>query len=143
VVSLGERLSHRQYAKGAAAGGDTRGGSGTRLYDHIFGDLAAKNRNWSTLETVREIAKEIGATPSQVALSWVTNRPGVTSPIIGARILSQLESNLAAADLDLSQEATERLTNVSAPTSNDYPTGRTGSSNAAATSTRATKSSAN
>jgi aryl-alcohol dehydrogenase-like predicted oxidoreductase len=112
-----------KYFKDTAAESDTRGGSGTGLYDHIFGDLATKDQNWVTLDTVREIAAEIGATPSQVALSWVTNRPGVTAPIIGARTLSQLESNLAAADLDLSQEATERLTAVSAPASNDYPYG--------------------
>jgi aryl-alcohol dehydrogenase-like predicted oxidoreductase len=64
-----------KYAKDAAAGRETRGGSGSGLYDHIFGDLAAKEQNWAILDTVREIADEIGATPSQVALSWVTNRP--------------------------------------------------------------------
>lgn len=62
-------------------------------------------------------------TPSQVALSWITNRPAVVAPSIGARTLQQLEGNLVAADLDLDQEATKRLDDVSAPTSNDYPYG--------------------
>lgn len=112
-----------KYARGVDAGSDSRGGSGVALYEHIFGDLAAKDQNWATLGTVLEIAEEVGATPSQVALSWVANRPGVTAPIFGARTLHQLEENLAAADLDLGEEATERLDDVSAPTPNDYPYG--------------------
>jgi aryl-alcohol dehydrogenase-like predicted oxidoreductase len=112
-----------KYSKDTKAASETRAGSGSWLYDHIFGDLAAKDANWTTLATVHQIAEEIGATPSQVALSWVTNRPGVTAPIIGARALPQLESNLLAADLDLGKEATERLTAVSKPTPNDYPYG--------------------
>jgi diketogulonate reductase-like aldo/keto reductase len=47
----------------------------------------------------------------------------VVAPIIGARTLEQLESNLVAADLDLDEESTARLDEVSAPTSNDYPYG--------------------
>lgn len=112
-----------KYTRDATPRSNTRGGSGTELYDHIFGDLAAKDQNWTTLDTVRQIAKELDATPSQVALSWITNQPGVTAPIIGARTLSQLENNLAAADLDLGPDATQRLTDVSAPTPNDYPYG--------------------
>ena len=42
-----------------------------------------KQQNWDTLDAVRDIASSIGATPSQVALSWLTNRPSVTAPIIG------------------------------------------------------------
>ena len=112
-----------KYARGFNAGSDTHRGSGIPMYEHIFGDLAAREQNWATLDTVLETAKEIGATPSQVALSWVTNRPGVTAPIFGARTLQQLEENLIAADLDLGKEATDRLDDVSAPTSNDYPYG--------------------
>src|SRR3954468_7884697 len=112
-----------KYSKDVEAASGTRAGSGVALYEHIFGDLMAKDQNWATLDAVRDLAKEIGATPSQVALSWVTNRPGVTSPIFGARTLQQLEDNLRGADLDLGREATERLDAVSAPTSNDYPYG--------------------
>lgn len=112
-----------KYSKGTKAESGTRAGSGGPMYDHIFGDLTGKDQNWSTLDTVRAIAQEIGATPSQVALSWITNRPAVASPIIGARTLQQLESNLIAADLDLDPEATARLDDISAPTPNDYPYG--------------------
>jgi aryl-alcohol dehydrogenase-like predicted oxidoreductase len=112
-----------KYVKNERAASDTRAASGVSLYEHIFGDLAKKDQNWAILQTVRDIANEIGVTPSQVALSWVTNRPGVTAPIIGARTLQQLEGNLVAADLDLGAEATGRLDDVSAPTPNDYPYG--------------------
>lgn len=93
------------------------------MNDHIFGDLAGKDQNWATLDVVKDVATEIGATPNQVALSWVAARPGVTAPVVGARTLAQLEENLAAADLELPEAATTRLDDVSAPTPNDYPYG--------------------
>ena len=120
---LGRRVPVRQYTRDAPADTQTRGSSGTPLNEHIFGGLAAKDQNWDVLNTVRAIADETRMTPSQVALSWVTNRPGVIAPIIGARTLTQLEANLEAANLDLGGEATGRLDQVSAPTPNDYPYG--------------------
>jgi len=109
--------------KDQPAAHDTRAGSGGPMYDHIFANLAAKDQNWATLDTVRDVAEKLGITPSQVAYSWVTNRPGVTAPIIGARTVEQLEQNLAAADIKLDDESTKRLDDVSAPTPNDYPYG--------------------
>jgi aryl-alcohol dehydrogenase-like predicted oxidoreductase len=112
-----------KYGRGEQAARGTRAGSGNAMFDHIFGDLAAKDQNWSTLDVVRDIAENNGVTPNQVALSWVANRPGVTAPIIGARTLDQLEQNLTAGDLVLGEEDTARLDKVSAPTPNDYPYG--------------------
>ncbi|HEX6370856.1 MAG TPA: aldo/keto reductase [Longimicrobium sp.] len=112
-----------KYRKGEDAGDDTRAGSGNPMMEHIFGDLMAKDQNWAILDAVRGIAKENGATPSQVALSWVANRPGVVAPIVGARTLDQLEEALVAGDLVLSEAQTSRLDEVSAPTPNDYPYG--------------------
>lgn len=68
---------------------------------------------WAVVDAVHEIAAETGASPAQVALSWVMNRPGVTAPIVGARTLDQLKDNLGAAELKLSQEQRDRLTEVS------------------------------
>ena len=101
----------------------TRMGSDNPFYNRTLRLLAAKQRNWDTLDAVRDIAGSIGATPSQVALSWVTNQPSVTAPIIAASNLAQLEENLAGADLDLGESATKRLDDVSAPTPDDYPYG--------------------
>ena len=112
-----------KYQRGERAGGDTRAGSGSAMFDHIFDDLARKEQNWATLDVVRDIATERGVLPSQIALSWVADRPGVVAPIIGARTLQQLEQNLVAGDLVLSEDETARLDRVSAPTPNDYPYG--------------------
>jgi aryl-alcohol dehydrogenase-like predicted oxidoreductase len=101
----------------------TRAGADNPMNDHIFGDLARKDQNWATLDAAKEVASEIGATPNQVALSWVAARPGVTAPIVGSRTLAQLEENIAAADLELPAEATAKLDAVSEPTPNDYPYG--------------------
>lgn len=62
---------------------------------------------------LREIAEAHEASPSQIALSWVLHRPGVTSVIVGARKHHQLVDNLAAVDLELSAEELERLDAVS------------------------------
>ena len=112
-----------KYQRAEQPASGTRAGSGGPMMEHIYGDLAAKDQNWDTLDAVREIAADLGVTPSQVALSWVANRPGVVAPIIGARTLDQLEQNLVAGDLVLSGAQTARLDLVSAPTSNDYPYG--------------------
>jgi aryl-alcohol dehydrogenase-like predicted oxidoreductase len=80
----------------------------------------ATDRNWEILDCVGEIARQRNVTLAQVALAWVHQRPGVTSPIIGVRTLEQLEDNLAAADLELTAEEMASLDAVSA-LDNIYP----------------------
>ena len=72
-------------------------------------------RTFSIVDALVEIAGQLEATPAQVALAWVCGRPGVTSTIIGARQVEQLESNLAALDLTLEPEQTARLDELSTP----------------------------
>jgi aryl-alcohol dehydrogenase-like predicted oxidoreductase len=105
----------------------TRYGDGNPMFQYIGAKIAGAERNWATVDAVRKTAKQIGATPSQVALSWVTNRPAVSATIIGARTIQQLQDNLAAAELNLDAEATLQLDHVSAPTPDEYPYGRFGS----------------
>jgi aryl-alcohol dehydrogenase-like predicted oxidoreductase len=105
----------------------TRYGDGNAMFQYIGGKFASTERNWATIDAVRRIADQIGATPSQVALSWVMNRPAVSAPIIGARTTKQLNDNLAAAELQLDAEAISQLDTVSAPTPDEYPYGRFGS----------------
>jgi aryl-alcohol dehydrogenase-like predicted oxidoreductase len=112
-----------KYSKDTKPADGTRAGSGGPMMDHIYGDLAGKDRNWAILDAVRDIAATLGVTPTQVAYSWVANRPTVIAPIVGARTLAQFEENLIAADLHLGEEATARLNEISAPVSNDYPYG--------------------
>lgn len=51
-----------------------------------------------------EVAARLNVKPAQSALAWVLGQPGITSPIIGASKLSQLEDALTAIDLELSEE---------------------------------------
>ena len=61
-----------------------------------------------------EIAGDRGVSAAQVALSWLLDRPGVASVIVGARTDEQLADNLEAAELELSEEERRRLDEVSA-----------------------------
>ncbi|HZY41759.1 MAG TPA: aldo/keto reductase [Anaerolineae bacterium] len=64
-------------------------------------------------EEVINLAGAIGRTPSQVALSWVRQQPGVIIPIIGAKTLPQVQDNLACVDFKLSDEHLQHLSDVS------------------------------
>jgi len=65
-------------------------------------------------ETVKKIAEAIGRTPAQVALNWLLRRDGVTSIILGARKVEQLDDNLACLDFTLGDEHLKQLDEVSA-----------------------------
>ena len=58
---------------------------------------------------VADLARERGLTPSQLALLWVKDQPGVTAPIIGPRTPDQLEDALGIASLELADEDRPRL----------------------------------
>lgn len=115
-----------KYEQGVKPASGARMSSGNPFSERTFRVLAAKDQNWATLDAVRDIAESIGATPSQVALSWLINRPSVAAPIIGAKSLKHLEENLTGADLELDAASTQRLDDVSAPTPDDYPYGSFG-----------------
>ena len=66
-------------------------------------------RGGELLDALREVAKGHDATSAQVALAWVIRHPNVVA-IPGASSVAQLESNVAAADLELSEDDDARLT---------------------------------
>ena len=72
-------------------------------------------RGFDAVEALERIAKEKGATIAQVALTWLLAQPGVTSIIIGANKMSQLEDNLKAADLELTAAELEVLSAATPP----------------------------
>src|SRR5205823_11330264 len=74
-----------------------------------------EERGFDAVEALEAIAKEKHATVAQVALAWLLAQPGITSVIIGANKMSQLEDNLKAADLQLSPEEVEQLSRTTAP----------------------------
>lgn len=77
-------------------------------------------KNWKIVDQLIAVAEKIGKPPAQVALNWVTNRPGVASTIIGATKLKQLDDNLASPDFTIPQDLLQRLDEVSRPAS-EYP----------------------
>jgi aryl-alcohol dehydrogenase-like predicted oxidoreductase len=83
-------------------------------------------RTWDVVDAVREVADGRGGTMAQVALAWLADRPTVTSVILGARTVEQLEDNLGAAGLHLTPEETARLDAASDPAPADYPYGGPG-----------------
>ena len=70
---------------------------------------------------------------AEVALAWLTARPAVSSTILGARTLDQLETNLRAAGLRLSPAETAALDAASDPHPADYPYGELGADQRART----------
>ena len=79
---------------------------------------ALDERGYTVIDALLKISKEIDSTPARVALSWVQNRPGVTSTIIGARTMKQLEDNLASLEVVLKPEQTGLLNSLTEPALN-------------------------
>jgi len=67
------------------------------------------------VDALATAAEGLGAAPSEVALAWIRDRPGVVAPILGARTTNQLISALAAEELELPDEITYALDDVSSP----------------------------
>ena len=97
-----------KFERGKAVDTSTRLGAKDRMkrYD--------TERNWRILDAVRAIASELSVSPAAVSLAWLLAKPQVASVIFGARTIEQLESNLAAADLELSHAHVEALDKASA-----------------------------
>jgi aryl-alcohol dehydrogenase-like predicted oxidoreductase len=71
-------------------------------------------KNWALLDKMELLGQEKGGyTVSQVALAWMLSDPLVTSPIIGPRSLEQLQDNLRAIELHLTNEEKKMLDEIS------------------------------
>jgi aryl-alcohol dehydrogenase-like predicted oxidoreductase len=76
---------------------------------------ALDEKTYDLLEEMERIAAAKESTVSRVALAWVSARPGVSSTIIGARTMEQLEDNLASSELQLSPAEIETLNALTVP----------------------------
>jgi aryl-alcohol dehydrogenase-like predicted oxidoreductase len=115
-----------KYQRDQRPTGATRLGEDPDRGIEAYDRRSSQTRTWDVLEAVQSIAEGRGASMAQVALSWVAERPGVSSVILGARTTEQLKDNLGAADLVLTREETERLDQASDPGAADYPYGGPG-----------------
>jgi aryl-alcohol dehydrogenase-like predicted oxidoreductase len=114
-----------KYQRGQRPTGATRLGDNPERGMEAW-DRRGTERTWDIIEAVQRIAEARGITMAEVALSWVTDRPGVTSTILGARTVEQLDTNLKAAGLHLTAEETAALDEASDLHAADYPYGALG-----------------
>ena len=82
----------------------------TNQKSDLFSDAA-----YDLLETVIAIANEKGCTPSQLALAWCAQQPGITCPIVGIRTMEQLEQNLGAIEVKITDQDRIRIDETSFP----------------------------
>jgi aryl-alcohol dehydrogenase-like predicted oxidoreductase len=75
---------------------------------------ALSERGLAIADVVKNVAADIGTTPSQVALAWTMHNPAVTAPIIGARTPAQLMDNLGALEVRIPDDALASLAEASA-----------------------------
>jgi aryl-alcohol dehydrogenase-like predicted oxidoreductase len=78
---------------------------------------------WTVLDTLHAVAGETGKHPAQVAIRWLLQKPGVTSPIIGAKNEAQLESNLGSVGwtlTDAQMETLDKASEMKAPYPHDF-----------------------
>jgi aryl-alcohol dehydrogenase-like predicted oxidoreductase len=95
---LASGLLSGKYATGAAQPADPEGGRGAMI-------TAIGKVNPATVavaDAVRAVAEESGVTSAQVALAWTLANPAIVSPLVGARTLRQLDDNIGALDVELS-----------------------------------------
>lgn len=70
------------------------------------------DRIYDVIEPLEEMAAGKGCTISQLALAWVEQQPGVTSPIIGPRTMEQLEDNLGAKEVTFSEDELKQIDGI-------------------------------
>ena len=112
---LGGGFLTGKYRRGEAPDEATGRIGGTPDYAEEAWRRRDRERNWRTLEAVREVAAAHDAKPAQVALAWLLSRPSVATVLIGVRTQEQLEDNLAAASLRLGEDEVALLDEASAP----------------------------
>ncbi len=74
-----------------------------------------REMGYRVVDVLKEVASRRGASPERVAIAWLLGRPAVTSVIIAARKAEQLEDNIRAVDLHLSDEDIVQLDAASDP----------------------------
>jgi aryl-alcohol dehydrogenase-like predicted oxidoreductase len=101
-----------KYRRGQPPPPQSRAGRADRWDD--LPDQRASERTWQIVDALWDISQARGKAPSQVALNWLLQQPGVTAPIIGARTLAQLEENLGSTGWALSVDELAALDAASA-----------------------------
>jgi len=75
----------------------------------------ATDHTWEVLDLLSARASDKGCSMSQLALAWNMEQPGVTAPIIGPRTFLQVEDNLRAVDVEMTEEDLARIDELAPP----------------------------
>src|SRR6201994_2694806 len=114
-----------KYRRGQRPSGGPRLGDDPNRGMEAY-DRRGTERTWNVIDAVQKEAEDRGVSMAQVALAWVTSRPAVTSTILGARTLGQLEAHLRSAQVELSVAEITALDAARDPHVADYPYGELG-----------------
>ena len=99
-------------ARGFLAGNRTtdRSGETTRSKSDGFAhQMYYSEADFAVASAASNVADERGVKPAQIALAWMLHRPGITSPIVGASKMYQLDEAIAAVDITLTADELQRL----------------------------------
>lgn len=109
---LGQGMLTGKYSRADLQPGDMSDISSRKAINAATGKLT--ERNLDIADVCIAVANEIGCTPAQLALAWTLKNPTVCSPVVGVRTPGQLEDNLGALAVEISDEQMARLDEVSA-----------------------------
>jgi aryl-alcohol dehydrogenase-like predicted oxidoreductase len=115
-----------KYQRDVPPGAATRYGENPSRGIQSWSVRNGSDRTWRVLDAVADLAAARDVPPPQIALAWLAQQHAVTSIVLGARTIQQLESNLLAAEIRLSSAELEALTSASAPEFEEYPYGEPG-----------------
>lgn len=87
--------------------------SAARLSDPDRREMGATVDRERTLDVLLRTAESLGASPAQVALRWIMDQDGITSAIVGARNLAQLDDNLGCLDITLDRDTWKTIDRAS------------------------------
>ncbi len=114
-------LAYSPLAGGILTGkyqGDEPFPAGTRVVDTAWGEWATgflSEQVYDMVDILCEVAGEMECTPSQLALVWLIQQPGVTSAIIGPRTIEQFEDNFGSLEVELNEANLQKLNDITKP----------------------------
>jgi len=118
-IELGMGVTPWSPLKGGILSGKyTRENAGKTETKREWNSGYINDKTYDVIDGLIAVAKKLDTTPARAALSWVQNRPGVGSTIIGARTLPHLDDNIAALDVKLPPEDSAKLDALTTPTLN-------------------------
>lgn len=82
------------------------------------GSLYSGDMDFKIVDRVVEVADRYGATPAQISIAWLLNKPEIHAPIVGVSRIDQLEQLIAAAEIALEPEDTAYLEELYLPLEN-------------------------